>query len=419
MKPNNNETKIIFEKLKQIVYNKKSEDLPVMDFSEELRPIADVSNFLASCVEEINALAKDLSDGNITKTALSKTNYLSGQFKELQSKLLNISWQAKQIQSGDYEQTLDYFGDISEAFNNMTKTLKTREAELNSQIEENKTVSENLLQLFSSMKTLLDNISEKVYVTDCCTKKFIYMNRAAKQNLEHYGDCLLNNNCALFNHINAYGIDEEDGSLHSYEFYCKNSDSWHGVKSSKINWAGNVSAYVHVEKDITNAKEKENLEKIAFKDALTGAFNRRYGIVTLNYFYKAKVPTAICYFDLDGLKSVNDQYGHGEGDKFIKTIAGIMSSSLRKDDVFCRFGGDEFVIILKYATPVSPKKVVNKIYNRINDLNKITDKPYKYLFSAGTAYTDFSDDMTVEELIKQADSRMYQHKKSRKSVRNN
>lgn len=106
----------------------------------------------------------------------------------------------------------------------------------------------------------------------------------------------------------------------------------------------------------TQALQKVNdkLQELAIKDALTGIYNRYY----LQQFLNQKIPEAlrhnyplsIILFDIDFFKKINDTYGHQVGDMVLVGLAKSVSTRLRKEDVFIRFGGEEFIIILPHAT---------------------------------------------------------------------
>ena len=167
-KPVNVETNLkdMYQKLVKIALNKKSDELSYDDFSEEFHPLIEVINNIASSVSEINTFAHCLSDGKLSECKLSKTNYLSGEFKELHAKLTHLSWQAKQIEHGDYSQKLDYFGNISEAINSMVEQLDLRETDLKEQKESLKTYNDLLLKYCPDIIILLDCDFKIMLATD-------------------------------------------------------------------------------------------------------------------------------------------------------------------------------------------------------------------------------------------------------------
>ena len=89
------------------------------------------------------------------------------------------------------------------------------------------------------------------------------------------------------------------------------------------------------------------LREAASRDFMTGLYNRRGLQAALASLHKEDMPLAICLFDLDNLKAVNDTHGHEAGDRFIEAFADILRHNTRLDDIQCRYGGDEFIVVLK------------------------------------------------------------------------
>ncbi|MDD5167174.1 MAG: diguanylate cyclase [Syntrophales bacterium] len=106
----------------------------------------------------------------------------------------------------------------------------------------------------------------------------------------------------------------------------------------------------HVILSLTNLKLNESLRIQAIRDPLTGLFNRRYMEESLEReFYRSSRnhrPVSIMMLDIDHFKHFNDSYGHDAGDSLLKGLAKIMQRHVRKEDIACRFGGEEFIIIL-------------------------------------------------------------------------
>ncbi len=144
-----------------------------------------------------------------------------------------------------------------------------------------------------------------------------------------------------------------------------------------------------------------------YKDKLTGLYNRDYFDQRLNEFNQDKYyPLTLIIGDLNGLKLTNDAFGHFAGDKLLKTTADILLNSCRKNDLVCRWGGDEFAIILPKTDLVNGKKVLN----RIKELCKArTDNLIKPYISLGIA-TKFNSDSNLISLIKEAEHKMYKDK---------
>jgi diguanylate cyclase (GGDEF)-like protein len=406
----------IYHKLESIALNESSPDLDYADFHQDMGPLLDVINNIARSLAEINILAGNLSEGKLSDLNLSKTNYLSGHFKELHSKLTHLTWQAKQIQEGNYDQQLEYFGDLSQSVNAMVKQLAQRETDLKKQVKLTEQKSENFKKLVSSMETVLDTVTDKVYVVDPQTEKYHYMNKTAKRHVQETGFYkLCYANCHFSDKIKHDCHGTVDGTT---EYYCQVTDKWYELTSTPITWANEKVSVIYLEKDITDNKDRHYLEQIAYYDTATGAYNRRYAFDTLNKFFKEKTPIAVLFIDLDNLKGINDTHGHAAGDEYISLVYTTFVQSTDKAGCVCRIGGDEFVGILKNVNPGSgvAEQIAEKMHAKLQEMNVNRKYAYEYSVSVGIAYSDYCTYDTVDKLMDVADSRMYENKKQKKAT---
>lgn len=99
--------------------------------------------------------------------------------------------------------------------------------------------------------------------------------------------------------------------------------------------------------DITQKLENEkNLKEMATRDKVTGLFNRQFATEIIKNLESSREPSATTFIDLDHFKLINDQYGHGFGDKYLQDTAGFLLTCFRESDFVCRWGGDEFLVIM-------------------------------------------------------------------------
>ena len=124
-----------------------------------------------------------------------------------------------------------------------------------------------------------------------------------------------------------------------------------------------------IEGFVTNIDKRKNLEKnleyLSYRDSLTELYNRRYveeHIARLDV--SRNIPISIIMGDINGLKFINDSFGHEYGDKLIKATSKILRSSIRGDEVIARLGGDEFLVILENTSREDAKQIVNRIQRR-------------------------------------------------------
>lgn len=153
--------------------------------------------------------------------------------------------------------------------------------------------------------------------------------------------------------------------------------------------------------------------KNMYKDHLTGVCNRKkldiYLKDKIDNSRKGKTFSAIM-IDLNDFKEINDKYGHDVGDDALQKTAEILKSCIRSNDIVCRFGGDEFYVILDIYREVRLKEVVDRIKYRFKEFNEKLDQPYKINFSMGYDIYDYNSRMTVREFQSHLDMLMYENK---------
>lgn len=174
--------------------------------------------------------------------------------------------------------------------------------------------------------------------------------------------------------------------------------------------------------DITKRKlAEEALEKYATKDDMTDLFNRRIGLEFLekecNQAILAKQDLTICFIDIDGLKNVNDIYGHSAGDYLIKTVASLIKQFIGEKDMACRLGGDEFLIIFNNCNKQKAQETCYRIKYEANNLNKMNLNPYSISISHGLAEFNEIPEKSIDYFINTADKRMYDEKRKLKEKR--
>ncbi|MBS6023329.1 MAG: diguanylate cyclase [Paeniclostridium sordellii] len=177
------------------------------------------------------------------------------------------------------------------------------------------------------------------------------------------------------------------------------------VKTPLINEKGEAWGIVGVARDMTKRKELEDmLTQMSYTDKLTGLYNRAYFEEQINKLDDNEYyPLTLIMGDLNGLKAVNDNLGHLEGDKLLVDIAKVLKASCRKEDLVFRWGGDEFIILL----PNSDYKLGKEICNRIQLNCKNTDKtPIPLSISLGVS-TKINKQKDIDEILKEAEDMMY------------
>lgn len=160
---------------------------------------------------------------------------------------------------------------------------------------------------------------------------------------------------------------------------------------------------------------------IATFDELTHVANRRGFMMharhNLNLCVRQKIPASLIYFDLMGFKKINDKFGHDEGDKALAAFAHILKNTLRGSDLVARLGGDEFTALLMDATKRLSEVIVDKLQRALDEYNQEENSGYNISFSYGVVQFDIKKHPTVEALLSESDSAMYNHKDNKDIVR--
>lgn len=156
----------------------------------------------------------------------------------------------------------------------------------------------------------------------------------------------------------------------------------------------------------------------AVTDELTGVANRREAFNQLGKQIELAERNGrsltVSFIDLDGLKVINDNMGHDEGDKFIKKFTEVLQLHIRKYDIVARIGGDEFLIIFPECTLKMAKDIVERIKEEILEIKS----EYIYDFSFGFSEYNIGNKMDVDKMVKIADNAMYQQKIMKKYKKN-
>jgi len=170
---------------------------------------------------------------------------------------------------------------------------------------------------------------------------------------------------------------------------------------------------------IENAQLYEHALELAFTDGLTGLYNRRYIMDQIERelirAQRSKVPLSLIMVDLDGLKAINDRFGHHEGDGFLKEVAGIVKVNTRASDVAVRWGGDEFMLLAPGTDSRSASKIAERIRAQVERHKiQLEGDEVGITISAGiVSYPTHAS--AVEELLKKADEAMYNAKRGGKN----
>ncbi|SCZ10478.1 PAS domain S-box protein [Alkaliphilus peptidifermentans] len=188
---------------------------------------------------------------------------------------------------------------------------------------------------------------------------------------------------------------------------------WLNIFSIKENDV--ATHYAAIIRDITESKQREEkINYLAFRDCLTGLYNRTMFNERLNQVLAAAKRKeqfiGLLFMDMDGFKNINDTLGHRAGDQLLQLIADKLLSNTRESDTVARIGGDEFIILLPEVDEITQiSKVAKKITRIFRKPWEVEDHVFNITASIGVSVYP-NDGVDPEELIKKADSAMYKAK---------
>ena len=197
--------------------------------------------------------------------------------------------------------------------------------------------------------------------------------------------------------VQALGLDVDDIAYKPRDMQCTQ------CLRKRVEWMNILNTY--------KIRERSMISE-ACRDYLTGLLNRRGFQSALDSMQKEDFPMAVFLFDLDDLKHLNDSQGHTAGDKLLKHFAGALRQNTRNGDVLCRYGGDEFAVILKGMR--SAAAVIRKSEDIIRDTAKfVLPDGYRATCSGGVVLCE-SPEVSMAVLLERADQALYQAKRQRK-----
>lgn len=203
------------------------------------------------------------------------------------------------------------------------------------------------------------------------------------------------------------------GTLHGFGPFARNSQNTSLLLVQTFMGIMAVTHLVLAAEVTERRRAEENVRELVVTDPLTGLANyrrlREAIDAEIKRFGRTSKPFAVILMDLDGLKKINDAYGHLTGSRALCRLAAVLRHHSRKVDTAARYGGDEFVLVLSGAESKEAEQVANRISKRLHDDG---EQP-ALTVSIGTA-TYPKEGLTLEELLGAADRALYKQKNSQK-----
>lgn len=321
-------------------------------------------------------------------------------------------------------------------------------------------------------EALLDVIPFSAYAVDIETYEVIYANKICRENMyapqedfcweKIYGQKEICPWCTIHKLQNARKVDNK--SKLNHEFFDEMDDKWLTAYDELMSWPDGRKVKYSILVDTTGAKESQgelirqhaklavkskqisvtnkklqiaklNLQKtvreleesktelqlLASTDPLTGLYNRRhFSDISKSIFAIARrnyADLSVLIMDIDKFKDVNDAYGHDVGDVAINVVSSVLQKNSRSSDVICRFGGEEFVVLLPETSEEGAFTIAEKIRTSLAEteinLPEIAEthtQSIRCTISIGVSTIDPKADENVEAAISRADKALYQAK---------
>ena len=400
---------ILFNYLRNVVYNPSDAVLEVDKLPKDFQEFGTGLKYFAECVMETKGLAQALSIGDLSVLLPARGNELAAPLKSLHASLRHLTWQAQQIAQGDYNQRIDFMGEFSYSFNKMVQQLAERRQKLEDKIEQIQKKKESLEQSNHLLTTLMHHVPQQIIVIERDTHEILLMNNIAVNEVNSDVNYLEN----MIKMISSHK-DLDNGREVDITYVVGETERYFMVKTYFLEW-NNSNAEILVISDVSATKcQIKTLEVHAYRDSLTQLYNRTFGMLTLDSWLFDEKKFVLIFADLDKLKFVNDEFGHNEGDEYIKNAARHLKT-FSSDAVVCRIGGDEYMLLASDISYHDANERMKKIsYNLQNDEYQ-KNKEYSYSISYGIV--EVKETLLASDILSIADERMYECKKMRRKNR--
>lgn len=173
----------------------------------------------------------------------------------------------------------------------------------------------------------------------------------------------------------------------------------------------------HTNSALKRIDYEKRITYLGFHDSLTGLYNRNYLHEEIKRLdTKRQQPISVIICDLNGLKLINDVFGHDEGDQYIIKTGDLLKKCMRKEDILGRWGGDEFLVLLPNTATKDAEKIIERIISKVKNTYK-SKRPIS--MSLGSATKNKNIETPIDTLIEEADYKMYKNKNEIHSEANN
>ena len=401
---------ILFEYLRSSFYQSPDEeprlDLDILD--DEYQQLGKALIYMSQCVSESRKYATALGKGDLSASLPTSENEIAAPLKSLQANLRHLTWQTQQVAKGDYQQRVDFMGEFADAFNTMVEQLSDRQQKLEEEILLSQKHATAMEQSNLLLSKLIHNVPGQIFVISTIDNRVLLTNESARRALDIEPGYLAN----LIDMLPAENT-FTGNRYYDVQFTKAAMEHYLTINTYPIEWQDRNAVALVINDVSVEKRQLKSLEDCAYRDVMTNVYNRFYGMLTLDEWLAESRQFALIFIDLDNLKYVNDQFGHGHGDEYIMRVAKHLES-FSEDSVVCRIGGDEYMLLVPHAD-------IEDVYNRMDAIQQgieqdkyLEDKDYLYSISIGIVSVDADNDLSSSEILSIADERMYEHKRAKK-----
>lgn len=289
-----------------------------------------------------------------------------------------------------------------------------------------------------SYKKIIEDLRDGLYIVDA-ERRIVFWNHAAERISGYSAEEVVGNPCAdnILCHVNDAGLNlccSEcpiasticSGDAHDAEVFLHHKNGHRVPVSVRVipltDDQGKVIGAVEMFSDSSYKAANEmrlmELEKLALLDGLTQLANRRYLDreleSRLEEMVRYDIPFGILFMDLDDFKAINDRYGHDTGDRVLQFVAGTLSANSRPFDLYGRWGGEEFVGIIRNVNPANLKHMGQRLRRLVEKSFVLVEgEELRVTISIGATMAVEND--TMQTLLQRADALMYQSKAAGKN----
>ena len=281
-------------------------------------------------------------------------------------------------------------------------------------------------------KKMLDNMYEGIYYVDN-ERTITFWNKGAERITGFLADEVVNSHCYdnILNHVDDFGnklcfagcplqVTLNDGKTRDHSIYLHHKEGHRVAVKVRVMpiyeegiIVGAVEMFIGQEDNFHNTYDIEELKQLAFRDALTGLPNRRMldeqlAIANITS-HEMNYDFGIALMDIDNFKNVNDSYGHSMGDNVLKMVAKSLQSGIMRTDIIARWGGEEFICLLRGTDEESLKRVAERLRMLIQASGiRMNSNEVKVTISIGATLHKAGE--SIEDMIERADKLLYQSK---------